>query len=202
MAKADLILCEDTRVTRKLLSHHKILAKPLYRIKEFNPKSLESLLKLIEGKTAALVCDSGTPALSDPGAKLVGLAQGRITPIPGPSSVTAALSVSGLGRDGFVFLGFLAKSKAKKERELKKALELRRAVVFFESPYRILKTLHLLEEIAPLARCVLGRELTKIYEEILRGTPEEIRQKLANRQKILGEITVVVESSKKTQNGI
>lgn len=194
LKEAEVILCEDTRVTHKLLSRHKIEGKWLLSLKEWNAWSLRSLLELTAGKKAVLVSDSGTPAVSDPGAKFIEACKCPVIPIPGPSSAIAAISVSGLGQDGFVFLGFLHKSQGKMKREIKESLALDKAVVFFESPYRILTTLEAVSEIAPNVRCVLCRELTKIHEEILRGTPGEILAKLKSRDKILGEFTIVLQN--------
>lgn len=201
---ADAILCEDTRVTRKLLAAHGIGAKELIRLNERSEKSLEYILNRLQGKNAALVSDSGTPGISDPGRRLIQFLVShlspkpyclspRIIPIPGPSACTALLSVSGLGRDGFIFLGFLPRSKGKIRRELSGALATQRAVVFHESPFRILNTLKIIAANWPQVRLAIGRELTKEFEEILRGDPGSLAENLGRRDKILGELTVAME---------
>lgn len=196
LTQADLILCEDTRVTQKLLSHCQIHGKRLLACRE-KDWALERLASLIQGKTIALVVDSGTPALSDPGSHLIRraaqIASHRLVPVPGASALTAALSVSGMGADGFVFLGFLPKSRNKINRQIAAALAASDTVVFYESPHRILATLELLATMQPGAPIVLCRELTKWHEEILRGTAREIYKELQGRPRILGEITAVLE---------
>lgn len=207
LKKVEVVVCEDTRVTQKLLSFYQIFGKTLLRLRE-NVEWINRFLQRNEGKKIALVTDSGTPALSDPGAQFIWELTHQknipcqIVPIPGPSATTAILSVSGLGKKGFVFLGFLPRSPTKLIKELSQALSLKRAVVFYESPHRILATLEILAKEFPDLHMMLAREMTKIYEEILRGRPGEILEVLKTRQKILGEITVVVELGFKKQQNI
>lgn len=197
LREVQIILCEDTRVTRRLLSHFQIPARAVWRIQE-KPRSLEHLAQALEGRPAALVSDSGTPGISDPGARLIeylvrNVPEARIIPIPGPSALTAALSISGMGRDGHVFLGYLGRSKSKILKEISRALDLDKAVVFYESPYRIQETLSLLAEAFPQAGLLVARELTKQFEQLWRGTPAQILHAIESQKNLLGEFTVVME---------
>lgn len=200
----DLILCEDTRVTRKLLSAHGIEGKTLMRLNEHSPAAIDRLIETMAGKTIALVSDSGTPGISDPGARFIErlsrCAQFKIIPIPGPSAAAAIMSASGLGRDGFVFLGFLPRAPRKIRKQLAACRSDRKAVVFYESPHRLTATIGLIAEAWPQSQLVIGRELTKEYEEIIRGRAADVGRALEHKGKILGEITVVWEHGGKTQN--
>ncbi len=191
----DLVASEDTRVTRKLLTRFGIKA-PLISLFEHNERKRVSQLtrRLEEGKSVALVSDAGTPLVSDPGYRLVKevVDKGfRVVPIPGPSALLAALSVSGLPTDHFTFVGFLPRKQTKRRRELQHLAELSHTLVIYESPRRILKTLRDIDEIMGKRQVVLCRELTKKYEEILRGRPLEILRNLEGGT-IKGEITLVV----------
>lgn len=202
---ADLILAEDTRVTKKLLdflsshysqpgTHNQQLIS--YHQHSSDAKKLEILNYLSEGKNLALVTDAGTPGISDPGNELIDFILERsdmisIIPIPGPSALTTALSVSGFRADKFVFLGFLPK---KKQNKLFDWLKLGKITfAFYESPYRILKTLQTLENVfGKDVRIFIARELTKLHETLYRGTVSEVREML-QKGKVKGEIVVVVE---------
>lgn len=195
LKEVDLIACEDTRITRKILSHYQI-SKPLVSYFQQNQLfRIPYLLgKLKEGKSIALVSDAGTPGISDPGFFLIKevIKEGiKIVPIPGASAVITALVVSGLPTDDFIFLGFLARKKGKIVKELTSASQLKKTIVFYESPYRIKRTLEIIREILPETSVVLARELTKKFEEILRGTPENLLKQIENRQ-LKGEIIVVL----------
>ena len=190
-----LIASEDTRVTRKLLGRFGIRI-PLTSLFEHNEevKIPEIISRLEQGEDVALVSDAGTPLISDPGYRLVREAAARdirVVPIPGPSAVMAALSVAGLPTDRFTFVGFLSRKSARRKNELLQLAEVTHTLVIFESPYRVLRTLRDMEEIMGGRSVVLCRELTKRFEEILRGTPAELIEKLSDR-KIKGEITLVV----------
>ncbi len=191
----DLIASEDTRVTQKLLRTFGIHT-PQISFFEHNEewKTPEILERLERGQAIALVSDAGTPLISDPGYRLVKEAAERriqVVPIPGPSAVIAALSVSGLPTDRFTFVGFLPRKASRRRKELQRLAELSHTLVLYESPHRILKTLQDLEKIMGKRCVVICRELTKKHEEILRGTPSELLRKLADRR-IRGEITLIV----------
>jgi 16S rRNA (cytidine1402-2'-O)-methyltransferase len=206
LKEVDLIAAEDTRNTGLLLKQYNI-QKPLTSYFQGNEKRKEEslLVKLKEGHRVALVSDAGTPGVSDPGFRLIRAAieQGiPVIPIPGPSAVVTALSISGLPTDAFFFKGFLP-NKSKKRKDLLKEFEERKETfVFYESPYRISETLKDIFEILGDREMVLARELTKSYEEVLRGKVSEIQQQIGDR-KLKGEITLVLSGKvrKKSSNG-
>ena len=197
---ADVIACEDTRVTSKLLARYDI-RKPLlvYHARNARAGGARVLALLGSGKRVALVTDAGTPGISDPGGELVALARQRlgdavrIDAVPGPSALAAALSIAGLPTSSFVFLGFLPHKKGRQALFKKIAAE-ERAVAFYESPHRILKTLDALAAILPPPRRVaVCRELTKIHEEVVGGTAAEVRARFAARAgSARGEFVVIV----------
>jgi 16S rRNA (cytidine1402-2'-O)-methyltransferase len=195
LKEVDLIAAEDTRRTGLLLKHFSIQA-PLTSYFEGNEfKKREFILaKLKEGKNVALVSDAGTPGVSDPGFRLIQLAienQLPIVPIPGSSAAITALSVSGLPTDAFLFKGFLP-HKSKKRKDLLRELEnVRETLIFYESPHRISETLSDILEILGDREIVLARELTKVYEEIIRGKVSEILKQVGDRT-LKGEITLVI----------
>ncbi len=194
------VACEDTRQTAKLMAAVEA-RKPLLSLHEHNEeqRSGEIVERLLAGEDIALVSDAGTPLVSDPGYRLVEAAieRGvRVSPIPGPSAVMAALAVAGLATDRFVFLGFLP-HKAQSRRKLWEEWgQAQATLVCFESPHRILETLAELAEMTPGRRMAACRELTKIYEEVLRGTAAEILTTLAGRPTVKGEFTLVLERTK------
>lgn len=196
-ASVDFVLCEDTRMTVKLLTHHGI-SKPLLRYDQNVHGRVwpEVLKRLTQGQDAAMVTDAGTPGVSDPGAELVASAREAgfsIVPIPGPSAVAAALSASGLGQGGYVFLGFLPRRSARARRALREGLGLGKTVVVFESPFRLNDLLDLVHELDAEAKVVVARELTKIHEEFLCGMALEIKKKWALKPP-KGELVVLIES--------
>ena len=193
---ADLVLCEDTRRTAKLMARYAI-AKKLVRYNEHDERSLaEAAGFLRQGRNVALVSDGGMPCISDPGRKLVTLARAEgvaITALPGPSAVVTAAAGSGFPADSFVFLGFLPRPRGKIVKALSKAFELEKTVILYESPFRIKKFIDLVcEEFGPDAEIVIARELTKIYEEWLKGTAAELRDKLSGIKEVKGEIVVML----------
>ncbi len=195
----DVVACEDTRRTEVLLSHLGT-RKPLHRYDEHThgPSSRKIIDMLKGGKSVALVTDAGTPAISDPGSRLVAeviQAQIKVVPVPGASSVTAALSAAGFTGDGFVFLGFLSRRNGPAKRELQEAMGLSKNLVLFESPFRVADTLRLIQEIAPEHHVVVARELTKLHEEFLRGTPAQVLEQLASRPE-KGEVVIVIRREK------
>jgi 16S rRNA (cytidine1402-2'-O)-methyltransferase len=195
LTEVHVIAAEDTRNTGLLLKHHHIQT-PLTSYFEGNEwkKKVLILERLKEGNHVALVSDAGTPGISDPGFRLIQLAiQNGISviPIPGPSAVITALSVSGLPTDAFLFNGFLP-HKSKKRRDLLERLEgVRETIILYESPHRISETLKYIFEILGDREMVLARELTKTYEEVLRGKVSEIQEQIGDR-KLKGEITLVL----------
>lgn len=209
LKEVDLILCEDTRVTKKLLDRYEI-SKPLlsYHAHSKLSKIKDILGEIENGKTMALVSDAGTPAISDPGSYLVekireSFPELPILSIPGPSALTAVLSVAGMPVSDFVFLGFLPHKKGRATL-FEEIAASKRAVVFYESPHRIMKTLEALEKNAgPNRRVAIGREITKIYEELLSGTASFLRDYLEkNQEKIRGEFVVVVSPREAEKSGI
>lgn len=199
LKEVDLIACEDTRVTRKILAHYQI-SKPLVSYFQQNQSFRIPFLmeKLKEGKSIALVSDAGTPGISDPGFFLIKeIIEEKIplVPIPGPSAVITALVVSGLPSDDFIFIGFLSRKKGKITKELTKLSELKKTIIFYESPYRIKRTLEIIKEILPAAQVSLARELTKKFEEVLRGNPENLLREIENRQ-LKGEIIIILYPAK------
>ncbi len=196
LKEADLIACEDTRRTRTLLQHYGIRS-PVVSYHEHNEaeRAEELLGSLVQGKVLALVSDAGTPLISDPGYRLVAkaVAQGiRVEPVPGPSAVVAALAASGMPADAFHFAGFLPAKTTQRRKALGKLQDEDATLVFFEAPHRVLAALEDIEAVLGPRAMVLAREMTKLHEEFLRGTPSELGQALRARAFIKGEITLVV----------
>ncbi len=196
LKEADIIACEDTRHTRKLLAHFGI-SKPLVSYHEHNEeqRAEELIERLREGKSVALVSDAGMPVVSDPGYRLVRRAAEEgipVVPAPGPSAALTALAASGLPSDRFTFLGFLPPRGAQRRETLRRIAEMDTTVILFEAPHRILATLDDLRQVAGDRAIVAAREMTKIHEEFLRGTAEEVREELARRNSIKGEFTIVI----------
>jgi 16S rRNA (cytidine1402-2'-O)-methyltransferase len=196
LKEADYVLCEDTRVTGKLLKHHGILTKLKRYDAHTSERTHEEILTdLAAGKHVALVSDAGTPGVSDPGVLLVAGARAagaRVDAIPGPSAVTAAFSIAGLVGNQFSFLGFAPQKKGR-ETFFKTLSQYEHPVMFFESTHRIMKSLAALTELYPEATLSVGRELTKMHEEMIVGTPAEILAQLEVepvRQK--GEFVLIV----------
>ncbi|MBI2630844.1 16S rRNA (cytidine(1402)-2'-O)-methyltransferase [Candidatus Nomurabacteria bacterium] len=206
----DLILCEDTRETKKLLDkydiHKPTMSYPSDDVvgKNYRQSKLAKIFELLkEGKNLALVSDAGTPGISDPGALLVSKIKNDsnlrysvdVVPVPGASAVIAALSASGLPTHEFTFLGFLPHKKGR-ETLFKEIIASKRTMAFYESPHRILKTLESLVKFCPKEsqkKVCVARELTKIYEEFKTGTPAEVLEYFVkNKEKQRGEFTVIV----------
>lgn len=191
----DMIAAESVRHTRNLCRHYGIHTR-IVRYNQHNQgvKGTELIEKLKNGKDIALVTNAGTPGVSDPGVLLAAQAQNeeiRISPIPGPSSVTAALSVSGLRSDRFLFMGFLSNRATKRKKELDSLAFETRTLVFLEAPHRIRPMLKDLKTVFGDRRVVLAREMTKVFEEILVGTADEILARI-EADGFRGEYTVVV----------
>ena len=200
LKEADVIACEDTRVTKKLLAHYDISKYVVSFHANSGPKGFEKIIALLEeGKHVALVSDAGTPGLSDPGLELVSVVRERlpnvvIEAIPGPSALAAAVSIAGLRASSFTFYGFLPLKKGR-ETLFKEIANNKRASVFYESPHRIMKALTSLASHLPANRRVgIFRELTKMYEEALVGSAAEVLARLAaDPQKQRGEFVVIIE---------
>lgn len=197
LKEADVIAAEDTRVTKKLLSHYDISKHAVSFHANSGAKGFEKILTLLqEGKHVALVSDAGTPGVSDPGLELVSLARSegyQISVIPGASSLTAALAVAGLKVPSFTFYGFLPQKKGR-ESLLKEIAATERASIFFESPHRIMKTLKTLVALCPTRRIGAYRELTKLYEEHMVGPAAQVFERIAeDANKRRGEFVVIVE---------
>ncbi len=205
----DLIAAEDTRKTGSLLAHYQIKNR-LISFHEHNEKKRtpEIIAKLLDGISIALVSNAGTPSISDPGYRLIEAAIANkitVSPIPGVSAATAAMSVSALPTDSFVFIGFLPRKKAKRQQFLNELAVEPRPVIFYESPKRILT---LLEEIISCMGdrpTVLAREMTKLHEEFIRGSVSEILKTLKSRTEIKGECTLLIagfEGKEELNSGI
>ena len=190
------IAAEDTRVTARLLSRHGIRKTMLSYRAPVERRGLPRVLAALEEGDVALVSDAGTPTLSDPGQALVTAAWAAghtVVPIPGPSSVTAALSIAGYGGPGFTFLGYLPRKPGEMRRLMRSLAEDPRPAVAFESPYRIGRSLALIAELLPSRHVTVTRELTKVHEEVLRGTAAEVHTALGDRAR--GEFTLVISGA-------
>jgi 16S rRNA (cytidine1402-2'-O)-methyltransferase len=201
LKEASVIACEDTRRTVKLLNRYEIRT-PMFIFHDYNKLRAGAVLlrRLSEGESVALVSDAGTPAISDPGYELVreAIAGGiPVEVIPGPSALISALVVSGLPTDHFAFEGFLPNRKEKRRKALQALAGETRTMIFYESPQRVAAFLAEAAEILGDRRACLVRELTKIHEEILRGTLPELAGEIAGRGTVLGEITLVVAGAQK-----
>ncbi|UHA75980.1 16S rRNA (cytidine(1402)-2'-O)-methyltransferase [Paenibacillus sp. 481] len=197
LQEADIIAAEDTRETRKLLSHFEILGKTLYSYHEHNKQaSGPELVRLMaEGKRIALVSDAGLPAISDPGADLVQMAIEAhlpVIPIPGPNAALSALIASGLPTERFTFIGFLPRDRKRAVEVLAPLTNAAGTLLFYESPHRVIKTLQRLQETFGDCSVTLARELTKRFEHFVRGPISECLEFLAAHPP-LGEYVIVVE---------
>ena len=193
------ICAEDTRHTGKLLARFEIRTPQTSVHQHTSSAKIEALVeRLKNGESMALVTDAGTPGVSDPGPILVQAAATagvNVAPIPGPCALVAALSVSGFDAQRFSFLGFLPRKPGKIRKAFVAACERQETFIFYESPFRVAKTLEFLGEVAPDARVCACREITKHFEETLRGTAQEIAGNLRARREIKGEFVVVVQAS-------
>ena len=193
LSEVGAIAAEDTRVTARLLARHGI-RKPLISYRApVERRGLPRVLAALDEHDVALVSDAGTPTVSDPGQALVEAAWSAghtVVPIPGPSAVTAALSIAGYGGPGFTFLGYLPRKPGEMRRLLATLVDDPRPAVAFDSPYRVVKSLAVIAEVLPERQLTVGRELTKLHEEVLRGTPDEVRSALGDRAR--GEFTLVI----------
>lgn len=196
LQEVHMVACEDTRHTQILLRRYDIVAKHLTSYTEFNHrrKAAELIGQLDRGWDVALVSDAGTPGLSDPGEQLVRAAIDAghdVVPIPGPAAAIAALVASGLPTREFTFVGFVEKKSGPRRRLLERLLAEGRTIVLYESPYRVADLLADLAAIAPERRVVVARELTKMHEELVRGTASELAVRFGEKTP-KGEVTVVI----------
>ena len=199
LKEVSIVAAEDTRHTQKLFRHFGIQT-PLTSYHDHNKEEKTEILiqRLKEGQSVALVTDAGTPGISDPGYYLINRciqAAISISPIPGPSAFLAALAVSGLPTDAFLFEGFLPKKKAGRIKHLETLKEETRTLIWYESPHRLMKCLGDLFSVFGDRRVVIAREMTKVFEEIIRGRLSQVIETLGRRS-IRGEVTLVVEGSR------
>ncbi len=196
----DVVASEDTRHTMELLTHFEI-RKPMISCRAQNEKfAAEKIIELLnEGKSVAYTSDAGEPGISDPGAVLtleVRRAGHKVVPIPGPSAFATLVSVAGAGGKTLVFEGFLSPKPGRRRSRLRELMEMDAAVVVYESPFRVVKLLSDIAEIDPDRRIVVGRELTKMHEEINDGKASEILADYSSRSKVLGEFAIFISSNK------
>lgn len=204
LKKVDFIAAEDTRHTLQLLNHFEI-KKPLISCRAQNEKFVgEKIVKLLqEGHDVAYASDAGTPGISDPGAVLVDIVRNsgfNVVPIPGPAAFATLVSVAGTGGKTLIFEGFLSPKPGKRRSRLKELMATGNAIVIYESPFRITKLLSDISDIESERRIVVGRELTKIHEEITSGTASQVFADYSARQSIKGEFAVFISGVKNIKN--
>ncbi|MGC8893602.1 MAG: 16S rRNA (cytidine(1402)-2'-O)-methyltransferase [candidate division WOR-3 bacterium] len=197
LRETEIIACEDTRRTRKLLSHHGIRGRTLISYHEGNERErAQELLEILtSGKDIALVSDSGTPCISDPGYRITKAAADagiNIVPVPGPSALIAALSASGLPTDRFVFEGFLPRKRASLKKRLSELVSEERTLVIYESVHRISKTLAELADVFGDREAVMFREMTKTHEEVIRGRLSALAERKFPQR---GEFVMVIKGT-------
>ena len=196
LKEADLVACEDTRRTQILLEHYAITTPTIsYHDHNEMTRAPELILRLEQGERIALVSDAGMPGISDPGYRLINLSIRHkipVVPVPGASAFLAALAASGLPSDAFRFGGFLPAKRTQRRKELEELRNVRKTLVFYEAPHRILETLQDVADILGNRHVVVAREVTKIHEEFLRGRCVGVLEELRERSKVKGEITLLV----------
>jgi 16S rRNA (cytidine1402-2'-O)-methyltransferase len=203
LKSVDVIAAEDTRHTMQLLTHFEI-RKPMISCRSQNEETAATkIIRLLdEGQNVAYASDAGTPAISDPGAVLVTMARKaghKVIPIPGASAFATLISVAGTGGKTIVFEGFLSPKPGRRRSRLRELMETGYAVILYESPFRITKLLSDIADIESERNVVVGRELTKLHEEIVEGSAAEVRDDFASRTKILGEFAVFISGKKNAQ---
>lgn len=207
LRSVDDIVAEDTRVSRKLLQHYQI-SKPLHSLHEHSTKSsLENILRLIEeGRTVAYIVDAGTPGVSDPGSYLIKkvremIPAAEIIPIPGPSALTAAVSIAGLSGSTFIFLGFPPHKKGRITffKEAARLIQDGYPVVMYESPHRVKKTLRNLSDVGlSMFECIIIKEISKVYEKIITMSIEDLIKEFEKEKNIKGEFVLVINNISKS----
>ena len=193
----DIIYCEDTRTSLKLLNHYDI-KKPLKSVHLFNEKEIASEIveKALSGQNVAIISDAGLPIISDPGSLVVKTAIEKgvdVVPIPGANAALTALIASGIDASKFLFVGFLNHKATKKKEELKKLQTIDSTIILYEAPHKLIDTLTIINELYPNRQIVLARELTKLHEEFISGTPAEI---LGEAENLKGEMVIIIEGNK------
>ena len=197
LSEVSLILCEDTRKTKILLNRYEINTKMMSYLEWNHTKRIERILVELENSDVAVVSEAGTPAFHDPGSALVkavveaGL---LVAPVPGPNAVASIVSVAGVTADKFIFLGFLPRKKNERRKMFEALLMNSDPIIFYESPHRVVDSLNIIQEILGDRRLVVGREMTKLYEEIYRGILSEA---IKHFSKPRGEFTVLIEGNQK-----
>ena len=203
LKNVDYVAAEDTRHTLQLLNHFEI-KKPLISCRAQNEKfAAEKIVKLLdEGSSVAYASDAGTPGISDPGAVLVDCVREgghNVVPIPGASAFATLISVAGSGGKTLIFEGFLSPKPGKRRSRLRELMSTGDAIIIYESPFRITKLLSDIADIDSTRRVVVGRELTKLHEEIISGSAEELRDDFTNRPSIKGEFAIFISGTKRIQ---
>jgi 16S rRNA (cytidine1402-2'-O)-methyltransferase len=201
LKECDVVLCEDTRITRKLLNHFDIVKETISYHSHSGTAKYEKIIEMLKaGKVLALVSDAGTPTISDPGASLVATVRKvlrgvTIESVPGPSAITTALSISGVLSDSFLFLGFPPHKKGRKT-FFETVAKQTRTTVFYESPHRIIKALATLSELlSETSTVTVVRELTKVYEEVVQGSAQEVIEHFTTHpDTVKGEFVVIISS--------
>ncbi len=207
LKEVDVIACEDTRQTQKLLNHYSIATRTTsYHEHNEMTKSAELVKEMQEGMSVALVTDAGMPGISDPGYRLIALAIRHhvpVVPVPGASAFLAALVASGLPTDSFRFSGFLPAKRGERRAVLEAVKNSPRTQVFYDAPHRIIETLEDVCEVLGEARhVVVARELTKLHEEFLRGRAREVLENLKSRETVKGEITLLIGKAEENDAGV
>ncbi|MBI2607326.1 MAG: 16S rRNA (cytidine(1402)-2'-O)-methyltransferase [Candidatus Doudnabacteria bacterium] len=196
LSACDFIIAENPKNSLKLLQHYQIPKKQIIQFAEHNEQRvLPTLIPKLKSQNACLITDAGTPGISDPGFRLVRacIQEGiEVVSVPGPSAVLTALTTSGLPTDRFLFVGFLPRTENKIVKLIKLGHETASTLIAFDSPHRIIKTVGFIKNIHPDCKIVVARELTKLHEELLQGTPEKVLEKLNAMPSVRGEITLLV----------
>lgn len=206
LKEADVIACEDTRQTQKLLNHYAIETHTTsYHEHNELTRSAELVMQMEQGRSIALVSDAGMPGISDPGFRLVTLAIRHhipVVPIPGPSAFLSALVASGLPTDAFRYLGFLPSKEGQRAKLLESVKSSTRTLIFYEAPHRLAESLdEMIHILGPERPVVVARELTKLHEEFLRGTAADVLKQIRDRGEIKGEITLLVGRAPEEHRG-
>lgn len=196
LKQSSLIIAENPSHSQKLLTHYGITGKKITQFAEHNEqKVLSALVEKLKKEDGCLISDAGTPAISDPGFRLVRACWENdiaVSPVPGPNAAIALMSAGGLPTDRFLFVGFLPKTEPKLKQLIELAKECQATLAAFESPQRITKTLNLITKLFPDTKVAVGRELTKMHEEIIHGPSEEVAKNFIGRPSVRGEISLII----------